>query len=154
MKKCQNYFKTTLYASSVNESYSRVLVSAFAAQLDPTVEEIADIKTAVSEAVTNCIVHAYKFEPDEKKKKIYIHGSYDASGVLTVTIKDLGCGIKDVKEAMQPLFTTDAANERSGMGFSIMESFTDKLTVRSVYGKGTKVTMVKKLNVKKSLSEP
>ena len=152
MKKCKNYFKTTLYASSVNESYSRVLVSAFAAQLDPTVEEIADIKTAVSEAVTNCIVHAYKNEPDEKNKKIYIHGSYDAFGVLTVTIKDCGCGIKDVKQAMQPLFTTDAANERSGMGFSIMQSFTDKLTVKSVCGKGTKVPMVKKLNVKKSLS--
>lgn len=154
MKKCANYFKTTLYASSVNEGYSRVIVSAFAAQLDPTVEEIADIKTAVSEAVTNCIVHAYKNEQDEKKKKIYIHCSYTTDGLFTVSIKDCGCGIEDVQKAMQPLFTTDAANERSGMGFSIMESFTDKLSVKSVCGKGTKVTMVKKLNVKKSLSQP
>lgn len=153
MKKILNYFKTTLYASSVNEGYARVLVSAFAAQLDPTVEEIADIKTAVSEAVTNCIVHAYKYEQDEKKKKIYIQGKYDTEGFLTVVVKDSGCGIDDVKLAMQPLFTTDAANERSGMGFSIMESFTDKLTVRSQKDKGTSVTMVKRLNFKKRLSD-
>ncbi|MBE6622808.1 MAG: anti-sigma F factor [Ruminococcaceae bacterium] len=153
MKNTQNYFKTILYASSVNEAYSRVIVSAFAAQLDPTVEEIADIKTAVSEAVTNCIVHAYRYETDEKKKKIYIEAFYDDEGNFTVTIKDRGCGIEDIKQAMEPLFTTDAAGERSGMGFAIMESFTDKLKVSSKNGKGTKVTMTKKLNFKKTLSE-
>ena len=153
MKNSLNYFKTTLYASSVNEAYSRVIVSAFAAQLDPTVEEIADIKTAVSEAVTNCIVHAYRYEHDEKKKKIYIECCYDDNGNFTVSVKDKGCGIDNVKQAMEPLFTTDAAGERSGMGFAIMESFTDKLRVVSHKGKGTKVTMTKKLKTKKTLSE-
>ncbi len=151
MKNKVNYFKTVLYASSVNESYSRIIVSAFASQLDPTVEEIADIKTAVSEAVTNCIVHAYKNEKDEKKKKIYIECCYDKNGTFTVSVKDKGCGISDIDRAMQPLFTTDAANERSGMGFSIMESFTDKLCVRSKPGCGTKVIMTKKLCTKNTL---
>ncbi len=150
-RKIQNYFKTTLYASSVNEGYARVMVSAFASQLDPTVEEIADIKTAVSEAVTNCIVHAYKNEPDEKKKRIYIEASYDEIGIFTVTIKDKGCGIPDVKKAMEPLYTTDAESERSGMGFSIMETFTDRLRVRSNPGRGTSVTMIKRLSPKKGL---
>ena len=150
-RKIQKYFKTTLYASSVNEGYARVMVSAFASQLDPTVEEIADIKTAVSEAVTNCIVHAYKNEPDEKKKRIYIEASYDEIGIFTVTIKDKGCGIPDVKKAMEPLYTTDAESERSGMGFSIMETFTDRLRVRSNTGRGTSVTMIKRLSPKKGL---
>ena len=144
-RKIQNYFKTTLYASSVNEGYARVMVSAFASQLDPTVEEIADIKTAVSEAVTNCIVHAYKNEPDEKKKRIYIEASYDEIGIFTVTIKDKGCGIPDVKKAMEPLYTTDAESERSGMGFTVMESFCDRVRVTSRVGKGTTVILYKKL---------
>ncbi len=151
MKRCVNYFKTTLYASSINEGYARVLVSAFASQLDPTVEEIADIKTAVSEAVTNCVVHAYRYESDERKKKIYIEASYDENGCFTVSVKDKGCGIPDIKKAMEPLFTTDAAGERSGMGFSIMESFTDRLRVRSRDGKGTTVTMTKHLSLRKTL---
>lgn len=151
MKRCVNYFKTTLYASSINEGYARVLVSAFASQLDPTVEEIADIKTAVSEAVTNCVVHAYRNESDERKKKIYIEASYDENGCFTVSVKDKGCGIPDIKKAMEPLFTTDAAGERSGMGFSIMESFTDRLHVRSRDGKGTTVTMTKHLSLRKTL---
>lgn len=151
MKKPQNYFKTTLYASSVNESYSRIITAAFASQLDPTVEEIADIKTAVSEAVTNCIVHAYKDEQDEKKKKIYIEAKYYDDGLFYVSIRDTGCGIENVQKAMEPLFTTDAVNERSGMGFSIMESFTDKLRVTSKKDKGTKVVMTKKIAVKAGL---
>ena len=134
-----------MYAASCNESYSRVIVSAFASLLDPTVEEIADIKTAVSEAVTNCVVHAYKDETDCKKKKIYIEASYYADGEFVVSVRDKGCGIADIKKAMEPLYTTDAANERSGMGFAIMESFTDRLKVSSCVGKGTKVTMTKKL---------
>lgn len=153
MKKILNYFKLTVYASSVNEAFSRVAVSAFASHLDPTIEEIADLKTAVSEAVTNCVVHAYKNESDEKKKKIFIEAKYDTDGNFTVTITDKGCGIGNVKQAMQPLFTTDAASERSGLGFSIMESFTDKLIVRSRPQKGTRVTMVKCLNAKKTLCD-
>ena len=148
-----NYFKTTLYASSQNESFARVIVSAFAAKLDPTVEEIADIKTAVSEAVTNCIVHAYRNETDERKKKIYIEAFCHDDGTFTVSIKDKGCGIEDISLAMQPLYTTDAANERSGMGFPIMQSFTDKLKVVSKPGRGTKVTMSKKLSPPKNLSD-
>lgn len=153
MKRCVNYFKTTLYAGSQNESFSRIIVSAFATRLDPTVEEIADIKTAVSEAVTNCIVHAYRNEPDERKKKIYIEAYYTQDGTFTVIIKDKGCGIEDIDLAMQPLYTTDAAGERSGMGFPIMQSFTDRLKVVSKSGKGTKVTMTKKLSVRKALSD-
>lgn len=151
MKKPENYFKTVIYASSVNESYSRIITAAFASQLDPTVEEIADIKTAVSEAVTNCIVHAYKNEQDEKKKKIYIESKYYNDGTFCVSVKDNGCGIENVEKAMEPLYTTDAVNERSGMGFSIMESFTDKLRVSSKKDKGTKVVMTKKLAVKAGL---
>ena len=153
MNKTLNYFKLTLYASSVNEAFSRIVVSAFASHLDPTIVEIADLKTAVSEAVTNCIVHAYKNETDEKKKKIFIQGKYDSDGLFTVTISDKGCGISDVKKAMEPLFTTDAASERSGLGFSIMESFTDKLTVHSIPEKGTKVTMTKRISAKKTLCD-
>lgn len=140
-----------MYAASCNEAYSRIIVSAFASQLDPTVEEIADIKTAVSEAVTNCVVHAYKNEPDEKNKKIYIEASYLSDGEFTVSVRDKGCGIPDIKKAMEPLYTTDAANERSGMGFAIMESFTDRLRVSSSVGKGTKVTMTKKISPKPGL---
>lgn len=150
-KNCINYFKTVIYAASCNEAYSRIIVSAFASQLDPTVEEIADIKTAVSEAVTNCVVHAYKNEPEEKNKKIYIEASYTSDGEFTVSVRDKGCGIPDIRKAMEPLFTTDAANERSGMGFAIMESFTDRLRVSSSVGKGTKVTMTKKLCPKPGL---
>ena len=101
--------------------------------------------------MTNCIVHAYRNEPDEKKKKIYIDARYDADGLFTVSIKDNGCGIENIDQAMEPLFTTDAANERSGMGFSIMESFSDKLRVTSKPGRGTKVIMCKKLLPKKAL---
>ncbi len=152
MKKHLNYFRTILYASSINEGYSRIITAAFASQLDPTVEEIADIKTAVSEAVTNCIVHAYKEETDEKKKKIYIEGKYYDDGLFVVSIKDNGCGIDDIKKAMEPLYTTDAVNERSGMGFCIMESFTDKLKVTSKKGKGTKVVMTKRIAPKGGLN--
>ncbi len=150
MKKTSiNYFKATLFAASVNESFSRIISASFASQLDPTVEELADIKTAVSEAVTNCIVHAYKNEHDIRKKKIYIESEYSADGLFTISVRDTGCGIPDIQKAMQPLFTTDAASERSGMGFSIMESFTDKLIVKSKPGSGTKVTMIKKISVNK-----
>lgn len=143
--KRMNYFKATIPAKSINEGYARMLAATFAAQLDPTVEELADIKTAVSEAVTNCIVHAYKNEPSERKRRIVMEAEYNTERVFKIVIKDFGCGITDIKKAMLPLYTTDPGNERTGMGFSIMESFTDKLTVKSIPGKGTKVTMMKKI---------
>lgn len=137
MKKINN-FKMTLDSRSVNESFSRVAVSAFAAQLDPTVEEISDIKTAVSEAVTNCIVHAYP----ESVGNIYITVSLYDNGLIKIKIRDKGCGIADVKQAMEPLFTT-LGGERAGLGFAVMESFMDKIKVRSKPQKGTTITMEK-----------
>ncbi len=147
MKDRINYFKTQIPANSINEGYARLICSAFVSQLDPTVEELADIKTAVSEAVTNCIVHAYRREPDERKRKIYIEAEYDKNNIVKITIKDNGCGITDIKKAMEPLYTTDPQNERTGMGFCIMESFTDKLSVKSVVGRGTKIVMYKKISL-------
>ena len=123
---------------SVNESFARVAVSAFAAQQDPTVEEISDIKTAVSEAVTNCIVHAYPASVGE----IYIWVGLFDDGLVRIRIRDRGCGIADVRQAMEPLFTT-LGGERAGLGFAVMERFMDKVRVRSVPGKGTSVTMDK-----------
>lgn len=134
--------KLIIPSRSANESFARVAVGAFIARFDPTLEELNDIKTAVSEAVTNCIVHAYK----DTIGKIYITVSADGENVK-IRIRDYGCGIPDVGKAMEPLFTT-GGEERAGLGFAVMESFTDKLKVRSTVGKGTTVTMQKKLNVK------
>ena len=120
-----NKMQLKLPALSANEGMARAAVSAFCAQLDPISLEIADIKCAVSEAVTNCIVHAYK----EKEGLIYINVSLLEGRVAKIEIKDRGCGIEDVKEARQPLFTTDAAGERSGMGFTVMEGFMDAMIV-------------------------
>ena len=139
----KNSFKTVLPAKSVNESFSRVLCSAFISALDPTLEEICDIKTAVSEAVTNCIVHAY---PDGEGT-VYIDGTLYDGNIVKIRIRDRGIGIADVKKAMEPLFTT-AGGDRSGLGFSVMESFSDKVSVRSFPDKGTLVTLTKKLAVK------
>ena len=125
---------------SSNEGFARSAVACFAAQLDPTLNELEDIKTAISEAVTNAIVHAY---PDSIGK-VTIKARICAGNVLELTVKDKGRGIPDVDKAREPTFTT-GGEERSGMGFTIMESFMDKLTVRSVPGKGTTVTMRKKL---------
>ena len=141
-KKILNEMRLTLPSYSINESYARYAVSAFVAQLDPTVSDIGDIRTVVSEAVTNCVVHAYKDKPG----KIYICAKYDDGGKVTVSVRDRGCGIPDVKKAMQPLFTTDTSGERGGMGFSVMESFSDALRVRSCVGYGTTVTIVKRIN--------
>jgi len=138
-----NYFKTVIPAKSVNEGFSRIISSAFLSQLDPTLEEICDIKTAVSEAVTNCTVHAYINEQDESKKLIYISGEYYSDGLIVIKVRDKGCGIEDIKQAMQPLYSGAGSEDRSGMGFSIMESFTDSLSVSSKVGKGTSVTMKK-----------
>ncbi|MEG1743001.1 MAG: anti-sigma F factor [Clostridia bacterium] len=119
-----NKFKCTFAAKSVNEGFSRMLVASFVSQLDPRVNEVADIKTAVSEAVTNSIVHGYKnSELPPEKKVITLSGEYHSNGKVVITIRDYGSGIEDIKKAMEPLYTTDAENERSGMGFTIMESF-------------------------------
>lgn len=141
--KALNELKIQIESRSVNESYARVAVSAFAAQLDPTVEEINDIKTAVSEAVTNCIVHAYK----DGVGKIYIAVKILENSTVEIKIRDRGCGIEDVKRAMQPLFTT-GDGDRAGLGFSVMESFSDKVKVRSSVGLGTTVTLIKKIKGK------
>lgn len=135
-----NEFRMTVDSRSVNESFSRATVAAFTAQLDPTVEEINDIKTAVSEAVTNCIVHGYR----NTVGKIYISVKIHDDNKVVITIRDRGCGISDIKKAREPLFTT-LGGDRAGLGFSVMESFTDKLTVRSTLGKGTVVTLCKKI---------
>lgn len=131
-----NYIKLDFPSRSVNEGFARSAAAAFAAQLDPTLDELGDIKTAVSEAVTNCIVHAY---PDSIGK-ISMRMRILEDGVLEICVKDSGVGIPDVEKAREPLFTT-GGEERSGMGFTIMESFMDRLTVRSKPGKGTSVTM-------------
>jgi len=135
-----NSFKMEFQSRSANESFARTVVACFAAQLDPTLDEINDIKTAVSEAVTNCIVHAY---PDSIGK-ISLRVRILEGDTIEITVKDFGCGIEDVEKARQPLFTT-GGEERSGMGFTIMESFMDKLTVRSKPGKGTTVIMRRKI---------
>lgn len=133
-----NQMKLIIESHSVNESFARASVAAFAAQLDPNVEELSDIKTAVSEAVTNCIVHAYA----NTVGNIYIWVGIYGNGKVKIKIRDKGCGIEDIKLAMQPLFTT-SKDERAGLGFAVMESFCDKVSVRSKLGKGTTVTLEK-----------
>lgn len=135
-----NELKMIFDGRSVNESFSRMAVSAFSSQLDMTVEELGDIKTVVSEAVTNCIVHAYK----NTIGKIYITCSVFEEGIVRITVKDRGCGIEDVNKAREPLYTS-VGGDRSGLGFSVMESFSDKLRVRSKVGVGTTVTIEKRI---------
>lgn len=133
-----NELKMTIDSKSVNECFSRVAVASFSSQLDMTVEELGDIKTVVSEAVTNCIVHAY----GNSIGKIYITCTVFEEGVIRVSIRDKGCGIPDVAKAREPLYTS-VGGERSGLGFSVMESFSDKLRVRSRVGVGTTITFDK-----------
>jgi len=133
-----NEMKVTFLSRSANEGFARTAVAAFAAQLDPAVDELADLRTAVSEAVTNAIVHAY---PDRLGAVILTVKLYE-NGLVRVQVKDRGQGIPDVGKAMEPLYTT-GGEERSGLGFSVMESFTDRLRVRSALGKGTTVTLDK-----------
>lgn len=141
MKKRTNRLKCEFESFSRNEALARSLVSSFLIQLDPTVSELADLKCAVSEAVTNCIVHGYR---DAVGKITLNLSSYDDRSVK-IEIRDRGCGIENVEKAMEPLFTTDSDSERSGMGFTVMESFTDSIRVKSSPGRGTKVTLSKKL---------
>lgn len=139
-----NVMSIKIPSLSVNEGMARAAVAAFCAQLDPRPVEIADIKCAVSEAVTNCIVHGYK----NTVGIIYITVKLCEGGIVRIDIRDKGCGIDDVKQARMPLYTTDAENERSGMGFTVMESFCDKVRVYSKCGKGTTVTLFKRLQGK------
>ncbi len=135
-----NEMQTVIDSKSINEGFSRVAVSAFISCLDPNVEELTDIKTAVSEAVTNAIVHGYK----EKQGKIYITVSLFENNNIRIKIRDKGVGIEDIPKAMEPLYTT-AGSERAGLGFAVMESFMDKVRVSSKPGKGTTVTMEKRI---------
>lgn len=139
-----NCFTLTIPSRSSNEAFARSAVACFVAQLDPTLEELGDIRTAVSEAVTNCIVHAY---PD-RIGTITIRCKILKDNVVDITIKDKGVGIVDIDQARQPMFTTGGA-DRSGMGFIIMESFMTSLTVKSVPGKGTTVRMCRKIQRRK-----
>ena len=139
-----NELKLVLLSKSSNESFSRVAVASFLSQLDPTIEEINDIKTAVSEAVTNCIVHAYR----ERIGKIYITVSIYEDRNVSIRIRDNGCGIEDIDKAREPMFTT-AGDERAGLGFAVMESFMDRVRVSSKKDKYTSVIMKKKLGEKK-----
>ncbi|MCL2884119.1 MAG: anti-sigma F factor [Oscillospiraceae bacterium] len=136
----QNEMKLVIPAVSSNEAFARTVVAAFVTQLDPAVDELADVRTAVSEAVTNCIVHAYR----EAIGYIHILVRLREDRRVVIRVRDYGCGIPDVRQAMEPLFTT-GGEERSGLGFSVMESFMDKLRVTSREGKGTTVTMEKRL---------
>ena len=133
-----NEMRLTFLSRSANEGFARAAVAAFAAQLNPAVDELADLRTAVSEAVTNAIVHAY---PDSLGTVILTVKLYE-NGRITVQVRDKGVGIPDVEQAMEPLYTT-GGEDRSGLGFSVMQSFTDRLQVRSKPGKGTAVTMEK-----------
>lgn len=138
--KYQNFMKLSFPSKSANEGFARAAVAAFCAQLDPTVEQINDVKTSVSEAVTNCIVHGYR----DTFGVIYITATIKEDTV-TIKIADKGVGIEDVSKAMQPLFTTDPKGERAGIGFAIMQSFMDSVKVKSALGKGTRVVMTKKI---------
>lgn len=137
--KTENKMELSFLGISENEGFARVCAGAFAAQVNPTMEEIADIKTAVSEAVTNVIVHAYPGEVG----KVVLRGALQEDQ-LVIEVEDYGCGIPDLESALQPFYTTVAGEERSGMGFTVMQTFMDQMFVSSVVGQGTKVTMVKK----------
>ena len=141
-REIQNEIRWSMPSLSVNEGMARAMIAAFCAQVNPTATEIADIKCAVSEAVTNCIVHAY----GGRGGIIYITVGLYEGRLIRIEIRDRGCGIADVKEAMQPLFTTDSTGERSGMGFSVMESFMTRLRVHSAVSRGTRVSMWKQLS--------
>lgn len=138
--KYKNEMKLSFPAKSANESFARSAVSAFVMQLDPTISQLSDIKTSVSEAVTNSIVHGYK----QQGGTIYIQVRISDDGVVIIRIRDKGCGIEDIEKAMEPLFTT-AGDERAGLGFAVMQSFMDSIKVRSKLSEGTTVTMKKRI---------
>lgn len=143
MRKIENYVTLEFLSRSTNEGFARIAVAGFAAQLDPTLDELGDIKTSVSEAVTNAIVHAYPDELGRISMKIKIL----ENNILEIVVRDWGRGIENVEQARRPLFTT-GGEERSGMGFTIMESFMDHLKVKSEPGKGTTLVMRKRIAVR------
>ena len=147
-RKYINKMQLEILSKSSNEAFARITVAAFAAQLDPTIEEISDIKTAVSEAVTNSIIHGY-----ENKDGIIKIVAYLFEDSIRIEISDQGKGIEDINIAREPLYTTKPDLERSGMGFTIMDSFMDELKIESVVGMGTKVTMEKRIKVKSEKEE-
>ena len=136
-----NEMKLEFVSKSSNEAFARITVAAFASQLDPTIEELSDIKTAVSEAVTNCIIHGYENTTGIVKVECKLKDNW-----IEIEVSDTGKGIEDVELARRPLYTSKANLERSGMGFTIMESFMDEISVKSIVGLGTKVVMKKKVN--------
>ncbi len=138
-----NEVKLTFRALSQNEGFARYVITAVLMPLDPTVEELSDLRTAVSEAVTNAVIHGYR---GRKEGIVYMSVKTFPDRRITVRVRDDGCGIDDIEKAMQPLYTTDPSGERGGMGFAVMKSFTDRLSVRSAPGKGTTVTLTKKLS--------
>ena len=142
--KTVNEVKLVLLSRSANESFARVAASGFFMQLDPTLEELNDIRTAVSEAVTNAIVHGYR----NTSGNVAITLRILEGDIAYIRVRDSGCGIPDIAKAMEPLYTTAPEEERSGLGFAIMQSFMDKVTVRSAVGKGTTVTMTKTLHTR------
>lgn len=141
----KNYMKLEFISKSSNESFARVVVAAFASQLDPTIEELSDIKTAVSEAVTNAIIHGYEYG----EGMVTVEATLEKDKI-EIVVEDMGKGIEDVDKAMEPFYTSKPDLERSGMGFTVMETFMDELKVESKVGQGTKITMIKKF---KSLSD-
>ena len=140
MAQLKNEMKFEFISKSANESFARATVAAFVAQLDPTLSEVADIKTAISEAVTNCIVHAYK----NGLGTIYISVKIFENGQVIIKIRDKGCGIENISQAMEPLYTTGGA-ERAGLGFAVMQSFMDNIKVTSKLEKGTTITLTKNI---------
>ena len=142
--KMLNSVKLTFASRSVNEGFARAVVAAFLVPLDPTVPQLADLKTAVSEAVTNCIVHAY---PDSIGPVTLTAALYEG-GLVRITVSDRGVGIADEEQAMQPMYTTGNPEERAGLGFAVMQSFMDKVKVSSTPGRGTRVTLSKHLDSK------
>ena len=142
--KMLNSVKLTFASRSVNEGFARAVVAAFLVPLDPTVPQMADLKTAVSEAVTNCIVHAY---PDSIGPVTLTAALYEG-GLVRITVSDRGVGIADVEQALQPMYTTGNPEERAGLGFAVMQSFMDKVKVSSTPGRGTRVTLSKRLDSK------
>ena len=137
-----NHMRLEFDAAPVNESFARIAISAFAVPMNPTMDVLSDLRTAVSEAVTNAIVHAY----GEQGGVICLEAALLDTGVLTLTVSDTGCGIADIAQAMQPFYTTQPEKERSGMGFAVMQSFMDRVQVFSRVGEGTTVKMEKRVS--------
>ena len=142
-KEYDNKMRLEFLNKSQNEGFARISIAAFVATLDPTLEELTEIRTAVSEAVSNCIIHAY---PPEQEGIIRVECWMDESRRVIISVCDEGIGIENVEKAKEPLFTSKAGEERSGMGFTVMESFMDRLEVESIQDKGTRVTMIKQLD--------